>query len=188
MRCKSIAFALVATSVVAISACATPKGPETCRPVSSWAAPSFRCAPIVSAPVVEAPEPEPEPPEPPPPPEPTEVIELRDRVQFETDSAVLLPQSKSVLDDVVQNLEDHPEILKVRIEGHTDSTSTPAHNQTLSEARAASVKAYLVSKGIDGGRLTTQGYGQDKPIGDNSTEDGRFQNRRVEFHIVEKTQ
>jgi OOP family OmpA-OmpF porin len=179
MRCKSIAFLLL------VGACATPKGAEVCRPVSSWAAPSFRCAPIGEAPppVVTPTEPEP----PPPPEEPTpELIELRDKIQFETDSAVLLPQSKTVLDDVVKNLQDHPEITKVRIEGHTDSTSTPEHNQTLSEQRAASVKTYLVSKGIAPGRLTTQGFGQDKPVGDNDTEDGRFQNRRVEFHIVEK--
>jgi OOP family OmpA-OmpF porin len=114
------------------------------------------------------------------------VIELKDKVQFETDSAVLLAPSKNVLDDVVANLKEHPAILKVRIEGHTDSTSTPEHNQTLSEQRAESVKAYLVSKGIDGARLTTKGFGQDKPIGDNTTEDGRFQNRRVEFHIEKK--
>jgi OOP family OmpA-OmpF porin len=181
MRCKSIIVL-----ALSLGACAAKKGPEVCRPVSSWAAPTFRCAPITAAtPPVETPvEPAPAP----PPPEPkAEVIELRDRIQFETDSAVLLPQSKSVLDDVVTIMKDHPEITKVRIEGHTDSTSTPEHNQTLSEQRAASVKTYLVSKGIAGNRLTTQGFGQDKPVGDNGTEDGRFQNRRVEFHIVEKS-
>jgi OOP family OmpA-OmpF porin len=179
MRCKSIAFALIA-----LGACAAPKGAEVCRPVSSWASPSFRCAPVG-----EAPPPTATPTEPAPAPtvEPKEeVIELRDKVQFETDSAVLLPQSKTVLDEVVTNLKEHPEILKVRIEGHTDSTSTPEHNQTLSEERAASVKTYLVSKGIAGDRLTTKGFGQDKAIGDNNTEDGRFQNRRVEFHIEKK--
>lgn len=180
MRCKTIAFALFT-----LGACATPKGAEVCRPVSSWTSPSFRCAPVGAAPVVVTPV-EPEPVEPAPPEVKEEVIELRDKVQFETDSAVLKPESKSILDDVVKNLQDHPEITKVRIEGHTDSTSTPEHNQTLSEQRAASVKTYLVSKGIAGDRLTTMGFGQDKAIGDNSTEEGRFQNRRVEFHIVEK--
>ncbi len=183
MRCKSIAFLLF------VGACATPKGPEVCRPVSGWSAPSYRCAPITEAPPPPPAEPvaEPEPPPPPPPEEPPpELIELRDKVQFETGSAVLLPQSKSVLDDVVKNLKEHPEILKVRIEGHTDSTATPEFNQKLSEQRAQSVKTYLVGKGIATGRLTTQGFGQDKPIGDNSTEEGRYQNRRVEFHIIEK--
>jgi len=181
MRCK-----LAASIVVALAACATPKGAEVCRPVSGWATPTYRCAPVTGAvdpaptAVVETV------PDAPPPAPPEEQIELRDKVQFETDSAVLLPQSKTLLDEVVANLKEHPEVLKVRIEGHTDSTSTPEHNQTLSEQRAASVKSYLVSKGIAADRLTTKGYGQDKAIGDNSTEDGRFQNRRVEFHIVEK--
>jgi OmpA-OmpF porin, OOP family len=174
MRSKLIVLALV-------GACATPKGAEVCRPVSSWSAPSYRCAPLTSTAV------EPTPVETTPvTPARSAVIELRDKVQFETDSAVLLPASRSVLDDVVTNLEDHPEIVKVRIEGHTDSTATPEHNQTLSRERAESVKRYLVSRGIAAGRLTTKGHGQDKPIGDNSTEEGRSQNRRVEFHIVEK--
>lgn len=67
------------------------------------------------------------------------------------------------------------------IEGHTDSTGTPAHNQVLSEQRAKSVREYLTGKGVAAGRLTTAGYGQVKPVADNATELGRAQNRRVEL-------
>lgn len=179
MRCKTFALMMVA-------ACATPKGPEVCRPVSSWASPSFRCAPIVAVEAPVEPPVETPPPPPPPEPEPEEVIELRDRIQFETDSATLLAKSKAVLDEVVTVLKEHPEIKKVRIEGHTDSTSTPEHNQTLSEQRAAAVKTYLVSKGIAAERLGTKGFGQDKPLGDNDTEEGRLENRRVEFYIEQR--
>ncbi len=78
----------------------------------------------------------------------------------------------------------HPEIARVEVEGHTDSTATKQHNQRLSEQRAAAVKAYLVDKGIAADRLTTRGYGEDRPVGDNGTEEGRFKNRRVEFKIL----
>lgn len=175
---------LYALALVTLVGCAAPKGAEVCHPISSWGAPVYRCTPVGG---------EPAPVEPvPPPPEPaaaaveSDQIKLRDKVQFETDSAVLKPESKTLLDEVAKILSDTPGITKVRIEGHTDSTSTMEHNQTLSEQRADSVRDYLVSKGIATGRLTTKGYGQTKPIGDNSTEDGRYQNRRVEFYIVER--
>ena len=71
----------------------------------------------------------------------------------------------------------------MRIEGHTDNAGKAAANKALSKARAESVKAWLVKHGIDKKRLTAQGFGQDKPIDDNSTEAGRKNNRRVEFHI-----
>ena len=69
----------------------------------------------------------------------------------------------------------------ITIEGHTDSTSSPEHNQQLSERRAASVKSYLQSAGIDPSRLKTAGYGATKPVTSNDTELGRAQNRRVEL-------
>ena len=70
---------------------------------------------------------------------------------------------------------------KITIEGHTDSTSTPQHNQDLSERRAASVKNYLQSAGIDPSRLKTAGFGDTKPVVKNDSELGRAQNRRVEL-------
>ncbi|MEO8553371.1 MAG: OmpA family protein, partial [Kofleriaceae bacterium] len=161
-------------------------GPETCTPVpTSWAAPVERCVvpPMMQPTMV------PEAPTAPPPPEAkTEVtneqIKLREKVEFETDSAVLLPSSKPVLDEVVSVMKDHPEIEHVRVGGHTDSTASPDHNLKLSDDRAASVKQYLVDHGIAADRLASKGYGETRPIADNNTDEGRAQNRRVEIHIL----
>ena len=71
--------------------------------------------------------------------------------------------------------------LKLSVEGHTDNTGTPEGNRKLSDARAASVKAALVAKGIEAPRLQSKGFGQDKPVADNRTEEGRAKNRRVEL-------
>jgi outer membrane protein OmpA-like peptidoglycan-associated protein len=101
-------------------------------------------------------------------------------ILFDTDSARLRGESLPTLDEVVRLLGTEP-TWKLTIEGHTDSTGTLAHNQTLSEQRAASVKAYLVSKGIAAERLSSVGFGQSKPVADNATELGRAQNRRVEL-------
>ncbi len=103
-------------------------------------------------------------------------------VFFATGSSKLLSKSFSKLNDVVTILKENP-TYNVTIDGHTDNTGKADKNQTLSEARAASVKAYLVSKGIDESRLTSTGYGQDKPIADNKTAAGRAKNRRVEMSV-----
>lgn len=161
---------------------------KSCMMKNTWAQPSWTCA--------AAPEPEPEPEraieEPEPEPERavrrSEKIEISDKVQFETASAVIRPESYGVLDEVAQVLEDNPDITKVRIEGHTDSRGGDDYNQKLSQRRAASVRRYLIGKGIAGSRLTARGYGRSRPIADNSTEEGMYQNRRVEFTIVEQGQ
>ncbi len=101
-------------------------------------------------------------------------------ILFDTDSARLRGESLPTLDEVVRLLGAEA-AWKLTIEGHTDSTGTPAHNQTLSEQRASSVKAYLVSKGVAAERLSSAGFGQSKPVADNATELGRAQNRRVEL-------
>ncbi len=173
----------------AVAGCATPVAKTTCYPLAGWSTPVFRCA--APPPVAALPPPEPAKPEPEPTPAPraqvkSEKIELTETVQFETDSAVLLDRSKSLLDEVVQVMNDHPEVTKIEIEGHTDSIASHAHNMKLSQERVASVKVYLVSKGIDAHRLTTRGYGETKPIASNKTEDGRAQNRRVEFRILQR--
>src|SRR5579862_8691421 len=179
MRSELILSSLAA---LCVAACAKPiEGAPVCAPVSSWSAPAFRCIsapPPAPAPVVEAPPPKPEPPPEPPPKAKVseEKIELAETVQFETDSAKLLDQSKSLLDEVVKVMNDHPEITKVQVEGYTDSTSTKRHNQKLSEERAAAVRQYLIEKGIKADRLTSKGFGQDNPVADNTTEDGRFKN------------
>lgn len=101
-------------------------------------------------------------------------------INFDSDSDHIKDESKPTLDKIVAMLKAKPD-WKLTIEGHTDSTSTPAHNQDLSERRAAAVKAYLVAAGIDSARLKTAGYGATKPVAPNDTALGRSQNRRVEL-------
>lgn len=101
---------------------------------------------------------------------------------FNTGSSQLLKKSFKPLDDVVKILNENPTLL-LDVEGHTDNTGTADKNKALSEARANAVKAYLVSKGIDGNRLVAAGYGQDSPVGDNKTAAGRAQNRRSELKL-----
>jgi len=101
-------------------------------------------------------------------------------ITFDSDSDVLRPESKSTLDQVVATLKKDP-ALQITIEGHTDSTSTPQHNQQLSEKRALAVKASLAAAGIDGGRLATAGFGATKPVATNDSAIGRAENRRVEL-------
>jgi outer membrane protein OmpA-like peptidoglycan-associated protein len=102
------------------------------------------------------------------------------QIQFETGSATIKPQSYEVLDDILKS-SVVAEGLKVGIYGHTDNTGNDAANQQLSEARAASVKAYLIAKGIVESRLESKGLGSAQPIADNSTTSGKAQNRRVQI-------
>jgi outer membrane protein OmpA-like peptidoglycan-associated protein len=113
-------------------------------------------------------------------------IKILEQVQFATASDRILPASDTILEAVFKILSDHPEITKVSVEGHTDSRGGAAYNRGLSKRRAASVVKWLVKRGVDKGRLTSQGFGPDKPIDSNETEDGRQRNRRVEFLITEK--
>ena len=103
-------------------------------------------------------------------------------VFFSTAKWDLLKKSFPKLNDVVTILNENPSF-KVQIDGHTDSQGSDESNQTLSENRAASVKAYLVSKGIAESRLSSAGYGETKPVADNKTAAGRALNRRVEMTL-----
>ncbi|MBK8254221.1 MAG: OmpA family protein [Polyangiaceae bacterium] len=116
----------------------------------------------------------------------TEVIILQ-QVQFDTNKATIKKVSDPLLDEVAEVLREHPELLKLEVQGHTDSKGSPALNKTLSQNRAESVKKALIKRGIGEGRLVPKGYGQDKPIADNNTEEGRAKNRRVQFVIIERT-
>jgi outer membrane protein OmpA-like peptidoglycan-associated protein len=101
-------------------------------------------------------------------------------IQFETGSDQLRPESLNVIKEVATALEKQP-ALKLRIEGHTDSTGDATRNLDLSKRRADSVKGALVKMGIGADRLTTEGFGQTKPMAPNDTPQGRAENRRVEF-------
>nr|WP_295783040.1 OmpA family protein [Rhodoferax sp.] len=101
-------------------------------------------------------------------------------ITFDTDSDVIKPESKAALDTIVALAKEKGD-WKFTIEGHTDSTATAAHNQTLSDKRAAAVKAYLTTAGVAASRMGTQGLGATKPVADNATAIGRAQNRRVEL-------
>jgi outer membrane protein OmpA-like peptidoglycan-associated protein len=114
-------------------------------------------------------------------------IKILEQVKFATASAVILKESEVIMNAVLKVLNDHPEIKSVRIEGHTDNVGPAAYNKTLSTQRAASVMNWLVKHGIDKSRLSSQGFGMEKPIDDNKTADGRKNNRRVEFHIETTT-
>ena len=111
------------------------------------------------------------------------VIKINEQVKFATGSAVILPASNALLTAVVKVLNDHPEIKKLRVEGHTDNVGGAAYNKNLSNQRAASVAKWLTTHGVDQSRLESQGFGLEKPIEDNKTEAGRRENRRVEFHV-----
>jgi OmpA-OmpF porin, OOP family len=104
-------------------------------------------------------------------------------IQFVTGSCTLTTGAKAELNKLVKILnETYPDI-KISIAGHTDNTGKADKNQTLSECRANAVKTYLVSKKVAGERLSTAGFGQDQPIADNATKEGRAKNRRVEFKV-----
>lgn len=102
-------------------------------------------------------------------------------ILFATGKADLRPESRPVLKEIAATMKQHGD-LKILIEGHTDNVGSAAGNLALSDARAAAVKAALVSEhGVDGGRITTKGFGNTKPSVPNTTAAGRAQNRRVEI-------
>jgi outer membrane protein OmpA-like peptidoglycan-associated protein len=114
-----------------------------------------------------------------------ERIEVSQQIRFELDSARLHADSNATLDEVGRILQENPD-LHIRVEGHTDSTGEPAYNLNLSKQRAAAVVTYLVALGIDEERLESEGFGDTRPVADNATDEGRAQNRRVQFEIVSR--
>jgi len=110
-------------------------------------------------------------------------IVILEQVKFATGSAAILPASNGILTAVAKVLEEHAEIKHLRVEGHTDNVGSAAMNKSLSGRRAASVATWLMQHGVDQSRLSSQGFGLERPIDTNETPQGRQNNRRVEFHI-----
>jgi len=104
-------------------------------------------------------------------------------VTFAVDSTTVSPSFRSALDSVAQSMVQYPNSL-VDVMGHTDSTGSDTYNLDLSRRRAESVANYMVSRGVSRARLETIGYGEQYPVADNSTAEGRQQNRRVEIRIT----
>ena len=178
MRSNLLVLILVAAGCAAQSQ-------RTCRPMLSWSAPASACAGAVPAPVVEV--------APPPAPEPPKrvtvtdkKIEITDIVQFETNKSILLPKSEELLNEVATAMKEHAEIKLVQIEGHTDKQGSAKLNMKLSDARAKSVRDYLIKQGIAGDRLVPKGFGETVPVADNNSEEGRYKNRRVDFKILKR--
>jgi len=114
-------------------------------------------------------------------------IKIMDRVEFDTGKATIRPESNGVLNAVLAILQQNPNIRLLSVEGHTDNRGVVGANLKLSKDRAAAVVKWLISHGIAKERLTSQGFGQTKPIDTNDTDGGRQNNRRVEFQILERT-
>jgi large repetitive protein len=110
-------------------------------------------------------------------------IELMDRVYFRTNRDIIQRRSFALLDNVAAVLQSHSSV-SVRIEGHTDDRGNDGYNKDLSQRRANQVMRYLVKKGVDASRLEAVGFGEEKPLQSNDTEEGRAANRRVDFNII----
>jgi OOP family OmpA-OmpF porin len=105
-------------------------------------------------------------------------------VAFAFDSDEITGASMATLDFAAESLRECPNV-RTAAEGHTDSVGNDAYNQSLSQRRAESVRDYLTSQGVLPDRLQARGYGESRPVADNSSEDGRAQNRRVELNPIE---
>jgi OOP family OmpA-OmpF porin len=114
-------------------------------------------------------------------------VSIPGNIVFDTGKATLKQGAGSevVLDQLKLFLDQNKQVTKLRIEGHTDNVGNDADNLTLSGQRALTIKKYLVDKGVARERLIAAGFGEQKPIADNSTEEGKAQNRRTEFKIAE---
>lgn len=137
---------------------------------------------------------------PPPPPKPKVVqekpkrvvveenrIAINEKIEFDFNKATIRPESDSLMQEIISVIKENPHIKKIAIEGHTSSEGSDSYNLKLSDKRAKAVMDYLVKKGeLPKEMFSAKGFGEKKPIADESTEDGKEKNRRVEFNIVEQ--
>jgi len=112
-------------------------------------------------------------------------IVILEQVQFDTGKSTIKSESAALLDEVAGVLTQHTEMTKLEVQGHTDNRGAVAFNKKLSQSRADAVRKALIQRGVAGERLVAKGYGPDKPIEDNSTDEGRQKNRRVQFLILD---
>ena len=116
-------------------------------------------------------------------------IIILQKVLFHYDKTTIKDESFPLLNEVVSTLADNPQLLKIRIEGHTDERGSGPYNKTLSAGRTKEVLDYLVAHGIDAGRLSSKGFGESKPLVKNAqTEEDHQKNRRVEFIILKQAE
>jgi outer membrane protein OmpA-like peptidoglycan-associated protein len=113
-------------------------------------------------------------------------IDILEQVEFDTGTAKIRPSSDALILEVAGIFKEHLDLTKVEVQGHTDNQGAKGFNKTLSGQRAEAVRKALIALGIDQKRLVAKGYGEDKPIADNTTEEGRATNRRVQFVILER--
>jgi OOP family OmpA-OmpF porin len=166
-------------AAVALAAgCATQEAPAPAPAPAPTPAPAPAPAPAKPAP--EAPKPAPEAAKPKPV---AEKITFAADVLFDFDKSVIKPDGKSKLDDLANKMKGINLEVVIAI-GHADSVGSDAYNQALSVRRSEAVKAYFVSKGIEGNRVYTEGKGEKQPIADNKTAEGRAKNRRSEIEVI----
>jgi outer membrane protein OmpA-like peptidoglycan-associated protein len=115
-----------------------------------------------------------------------EKIVITEKIFFETGKAIIKEISFELLNEIAKVMNEHPEVKLIQVEGHTDSDGTNAYNIKLSQSRAESVVKFLAGAGVSQSRLVAKGYGEEKPIDTNATPEGKAQNRRVEFTILER--
>src|SRR5688572_15085148 len=177
---KNLFSLLVAGAFAA--ACATPEEPK----------PAPQPEPVPAPKPAPAPEPKPAPPPPPPAPAPkpeakpkpvAEKVTFAADVLFDFDKSVIKPEGKSKLDDLATKVRGINLEVVIAI-GHADSIGSDEYNQRLSVRRAESVKAYMVSRGVEPNRVYTEGKGEKQPVASNRSSDGRDKNRRTEIEVI----
>ncbi|HMA96082.1 MAG TPA: carboxypeptidase regulatory-like domain-containing protein [Polyangiaceae bacterium] len=113
-------------------------------------------------------------------------VKITKQINFANDSAVIMPESLGLVQEIALTLKEHPELARIEIQGHTDNTGAPAYNKRLSQERAEAVRNGLIALGVESARLTAVGYGPDKALVPNTIEANKAKNRRVQFIILDR--